>query len=125
MRIHRNLRPVIQPYDGKRYAVKRKFSYRNSRYNIKLDIPYGFLFDGASIPRLTKSLVSGAFDPEYAGPALLHDALYRRHEDATGRPVSRKTADLMLLYDLKRNGVGWLRRHTIYRSVRLGGWVAW
>ena len=46
---------------------------------IKIDIPKGFIFDGASIPWFAKSSVSGSFDPQYIGPALIHDYLYKYH----------------------------------------------
>lgn len=84
----------------------------------RFEIPAGFIFDFASVPRFAQG-----FYPK-AGmltdvPALIHDWLY-----AT-KIVDRKTAD-KLFYDAMLNlGVRKSKAWIMYRAVRLGGIVPW
>ena len=81
-------------------------------------IPVGFYTDFGSIPKVLQSVIS-SWDRKCLVGFVLHDYLYY-----TGK-VSRLTADKALLELMKKYGAGFIKRHTIYRSVRAGGWLAW
>jgi hypothetical protein len=85
-------------------------------------IPTGFLSDGASIPRIFWSI----FSPFglYLKAALIHDFLYSKDSDELF-PCDRATADLIFKEAMFNLGIGWIKRETIYRAVRLGGWMSY
>lgn len=97
------------------YRLKEALIYAGSDLVI---IPDGFIFDGASVPKLFTNLFpkSGA---RYDRAACLHDWLY-----AT-QTTTRKEADDLFLEAMKADGVGTITRRTIYRAVRMFGWSAW
>ncbi|QCD52795.1 DUF1353 domain-containing protein [Campylobacter sp. RM16192] len=97
------------------YRLKEALIYVGSDLVV---IPAGFIFDGASVPKLFTNIFpkSGA---RYDRAACLHDWLY-----AT-QTTSRKEADDLFLQAMKADGVNWITRKTIYRAVRMFGWSAW
>jgi hypothetical protein len=86
-------------------------------------IPSGFYTDGASVPRLFWNI----FSPfgSYFSAALVHDFLYSKDSTELFHIWDRKEADLIFLQAMKDIGVSWLTRRTIYRAVRLGGWMSY
>jgi len=82
-------------------------------------VPSNFISDGLSIPRIFQSVFSKS--PSYIFAGILHDWLYKI------RPckMTRKQADKLFLAWMKLYGVGWFTRHTIFRSVRIGGRRSW
>jgi hypothetical protein len=83
----------------------------------KILIPWGFQYDGASIPRLCWPIIGSPYLPEYMLPALGHDKVYHTHE------IERHLADQMLRDTLILCGVSSFVAGTIYRAVRtFGGW---
>ncbi len=82
-----------------------------------IEVPIGFVTDGASVPKIFWSI----FDPTgpYLKAAVIHDYLYNT------KMFSRKMCDDLFLEAMKASGVGFFTRQTIYRAVRLGGWVAY
>jgi hypothetical protein len=79
----------------------------------------GMRTDGASIPRIAWRLVGHPFQIPLLGPALGHDALY------AAELVSREEADRWFLEAMRRAGIGWVKRNTIWLAVRAGGGVSW
>lgn len=85
----------------------------------RLQIPAGFISDGASIPKLARALVGSPFEFEYLAPAIIHDALYRK---GMFDQFSRADADLVfrdLMWNTKV--AGW-KVPLFYAAVRVGGW---
>lgn len=83
-------------------------------------VPKGFVTDFFSIPRVCRFLVNDAqWDRR---PAILHDWLYWTIGIGS---MSRKECDDLFMLAMKRAGFGFVKRSVIYRSVRIGGWVAW
>ena len=124
--IHPKLMPKVEPYKKELYMVVDWFSlsmeFEGRKYII--NVPPSFVFDGASIPRFAWSTTGSPFLPEYLGPALVHDYLYRGHKDAGGH-VSRKCADKLFRYLLKLNGVSRYQRNKMYLAVRVFGKFSW
>lgn len=82
-------------------------------------VPVGFITDGASVPRVFWPIFphDGASFPA----AIIHDFDYSHNP--TGE--SRKKCDKAFLANMKRCGLSWIHRHTIYRAVRIGAGCAW
>lgn len=82
-------------------------------------IPKGYLWDGASIPRVFWPIVGSPFDPKLMAPSLYHDFKY---DVGLG---ARKDADLGFRKLLIVNGVSKSRAKVMYFAVRLGGKGRW
>jgi len=114
----------------KHWKVPDGFAYI-SKEGWFIEIKGNFLTDLASIPRALRVFYGG--DGRESIGAIIHDWLYQHHPNQkylnilTGEMqlVSRKQAD-QILFDVCR--LAWcspVRSASIYRGVRLGGWVAW
>lgn len=83
----------------------------------EVEIPRGFTYDLASIPRALRWFVA-PHEIGLAGP-LVHDYLYR-HGGVTRLEADRALLDLMI-----EERVSSRLRRLVYRAVRIGGWWAW
>ena len=86
-----------------------------------IDVPKGFICDGASIPRPMWSLVG---HPLSGGPlraAIVHDHLCN---EAT-TPRARRFADTVFAWIMEEQQVPWLRRMAMFWAVRLYGVLIW
>lgn len=81
-----------------------------------IEVPPGFTYDLASIPRLVWILVSPW---DVALESLFHDLLYRQQE------IKRRQADQTMLSMMQDRGVPLPIRWIVYLGVRIGGWAAW
>lgn len=89
--------------------------YQADYGNLKIVVPAGFVFDGASVPFFGWLPTYTPFHPDVMAPALIHDWLYLNHQ------VDRQMAD-QIFYDLLiLNGAGKLKAKLMYRDVRIGG----
>ena len=79
-----------------------------------IEVPKGFVSDGASVPRWAWSLVEDPFGGCLEA-AIVHDWLYRN------RLKPRAECDLILLEGMVALGVPLWRRQAIYWAVRVGG----
>ena len=97
------------------YRLKEPLIYDGK---IKIVVPAGFIYDGASVPKLFTNIFpkSGA---RYDRAACLHDFLY-----AT-KLYSRAASDKIFLEAMEADGVNLIARRTIYRAVRMFGRRAW
>jgi hypothetical protein len=71
------------------WAPLEVFSYYSSRLKKQIDVPVGFIYDHASVPRLP--LAYSIAGNRYHRPALIHDYLCRM------RLCKRETADKIFL----------------------------
>ncbi|MEH6633468.1 MAG: DUF1353 domain-containing protein [Halopseudomonas aestusnigri] len=86
--------------------------------NMKIDVPAGFNYDGASVPWLLWWFIPRA-DARFFRAATLHDLLY------SSREGSRAVADAILRILAKQDRMTWFKRWAAYLAVRLGGGRAW
>ena len=138
--------PDIEPLPGDRYRLRRDHLYEwehtsdgaSTRY--RLGVPAGFVYDGASVPRLLWTITGYLPDGLQREAALLHDWLYV-HEGAPPPPSyrvfaeegwedcpevwTREAADRLFGRLMREAGVPKLRRRLAYRAVRLWGWLYW
>lgn len=105
----KNLWLILEPF---RYETKDKTGV--------IEVPAGFDTDLASVPRVMYSIFPR--DGLYIEAAIIHDWLYV-DQKINGEWISRKTADGVFLEAMEYLGIGWFRRRTIYRGVRIGGWT--
>jgi hypothetical protein len=102
--------------DSRIFRLTARFRYKD------IEVPKGFVTDGASVPRIFWSILYpfGSYFPA----ALIHDYLYSKASNhlTAAKKIYRKEVDQIFLQAMKDVGVGWLTRRTIYRAVRLGGW---
>lgn len=80
-----------------------------------ITVPRGFVTDGATIPFFAWSHIGHPLAPKFVKAAILHDYLYE------SKVVSRKEADRLFRMILKEEGVGMLKRWTMWSAVRLCG----
>lgn len=83
----------------------------------EIEIPAGFNWDGASVPRLFQNVFPKW--GKYAVASLVHDWLYANN---IGK---RREADRIFLHLMSEAGVNWLGRHIMYLAVRLFGGAVW
>jgi hypothetical protein len=150
------LRPVAIPTKGLSWFSAMKVWWRSIRdwelmedYFFTLPdgrtavIPKGYVFNGASVPRMLRGLISptGIF----LIPALLHDFGYdfdylwvvEKRDEESGEPLtvtkcavtynpSRQKIWDKLFYSVGKqvNGMGWLD-NALYLTLRVAGFMAW
>jgi len=105
--------------DGKTWVIRRDFGYEIGAEGSgdTVDVAVGFQTDFASIPRLF-----WIFLPKwgrYGNASVIHDWLY------WAQTRSRSGSDRILLEGMEVLEVGAIKRHLIYRAVRLFGGIAW
>ena len=107
--------------DCRIFCLTTSFRYRSSLGTIT--IPKGFFTDGASVPRIFWNI----FSPwgSYFSAALVHDYLYSKDSNDDFPVDDRAVADKIFKEAMFNAGVGWVTRETVYRAVRLGGWVSY
>ena len=105
--------------DAGLYGNIRKFILTSSfRYISSLgviEVPAGFITDGASIPSVFWPFLSPF--GEYFKAAIIHDYLYSKDNTL----YDRRTSDLIFKEAMFNLGVCWARRDTIFRAVRIFG----
>lgn len=79
-------------------------------------IPRGYIFDGASIPRVLWSLIGSPFEPALMKAACVHDWYCEHTADCY---QSRVIGDAVFFYLLTKAGVARWRRVLLYLGVRL------
>jgi hypothetical protein len=89
--------------------------YENKIFEIK--VPKGYETDFGSVPRPFQAIFNAVNDISPA--AIAHDWCY------SVEIFERHICDKVFYDGLRDNNVGWLRAQTLYRAVRLGGWIAW
>jgi hypothetical protein len=83
-------------------------------------IPEGYIFDGATIPRLVWSVIGHPFDPKYIDAAAVHDWYCDRAAELRDYQL-RVIGDAVFFALLRRAGVSWLKRSSMYLVVRIYG----
>ena len=117
---------LVQLKTGRQWELIEDYTYE--RAPIRITVREGFVYDGASIPRVFWRFIGPPAAGKYAHASLLHDWLYVHKyiiRDGQKVTITRKEADDIMLMVMKEDGVAWWRRNAIHRAVRLGGGRAW
>jgi hypothetical protein len=135
--------PDIEPIRGGLYRLRENYVYEteiprslhsflSATQIVKIDVPRGFEYDGASVPRIAWSISGLRPDGLIRAPALVHDWLYTKHEfkDITllgyeKTACSRKEADDLFLQIMLEAGMKKYRAKIAYWAVRWFGAMAW
>jgi hypothetical protein len=83
------------------------------------DVTLGFVTDGATKPKIVMAIIGTHTDEGFPG-YVVHDWLYRA-KPFGDTPRGRAISDLVLLEALEACKMRRLKRHVIYRTVRLFG----
>lgn len=113
--------PVNEPIEGGNYRLVRNYRIQHAGYHFT--ILKGFVYDGASIPRLVWPIIGMTPDGLLRGGALVHDALYRNGGVMPGidHVFTRKEADGIFHSLMAEAGVKPRRAYLAYVGVRLFG----
>ena len=85
------------------------------------DIPEGYSWDGASIPRWAWSIMGHPLEGDLRLPSLIHDWLCEH----SATPADRMVADAISFLLLSRAGVSRWRRICLWAAVRFYALVIW
>lgn len=110
----------ISPIWHNRWVLSKSFTYyRGIKWSKnKITIPKGFIFDGASLPRVFYIIWTPMWTDTLIA-ALLHDYIYRI------QTMSRQEADELFNEVMIVTDVNTFKRINYYLWVRIWGWVAW
>lgn len=100
--------------DSRLFRLEKDFRVKTSKGLIT--VPRNFVTEGASIPRVFWNILH-PFGP-YFGAAIVHDWLY----SPLNETFTRLESDLIFKELMYKSGVGFMKRETIYRAVRMFGW---
>ena len=105
--------------DGETWTVNESMDYEVGAVGSgeRIIVPKGTLTDFGSVPHFLWSFISPIGKATRA--FVLHDYLYQI------QIYTRLRSDQILLEAMEVLGVGWLKRHTVYRGVRMGGMFPW
>lgn len=110
------LAPATDQDDGK-WVVVQPVVYQSDVAGRTITVPFGFVTDLASVPRLP--LVYDLCGSTASEAAIVHDYLYSTHL------VDRATADAVLREASAVTGVPAWRRWLMWAGVRVGGASHW
>jgi len=88
-----------------------------------INVPYGFINDLASIPRILRILIP--VNGRHRGAAVIHDWLYKQRGLIPGMRLTRKQCDQIFLEAMAVAEVSRWKRYSMYRGVRAFGWAFW
>lgn len=97
----------------------KKYTLNNKIY--LLNIKAGFDYDGASIPRICRSIVGDKMSHDIIVGALFHDILYCVHHEL----FPRKEADKFIRYFIGEYNGTLAKQIAVYDALRMFGGIAW
>jgi len=115
----------VDRIDGIEWMLVRSVSYQ-TQASTTSTVRKGFVFDFASVPRVFYCIYppAGNGKDHYGVAATFHDWLYV-HRKIEGKKVSRIEADDLFLEIMLYVGVRAFTAKTMYRAVRMFGWIPW
>ncbi len=117
--------PDIRPILGGKYVLHGDYNYEvmSLHPGFMIEVPDGFRYDGASVPRFLWSLSGIRPDGIIRAAALIHDFVYRNK--GWDGLLTRKEADQLFRIMIRQAGGSWWKAWKAYRAVRLFGRLAW
>jgi hypothetical protein len=116
-----NIKPIFctdRQLSGQCYELQHPYYFETDRE--KHIIPSGFIYDGASIPRLVWGPLGVTPDGLHRAAALIHDYLYMNKANFS---YTRKEVDDLFLRQMLMLGMPRRRARLMHRGVRLFGWT--
>ena len=116
----RYVQPIhYRTYPGGLLEVTQAVSIENE-FGWRVDIPKGFITDGASIPRLLWPLIGHPFQGDFLQAAVYHDLLCH-HAWLLGSYQHRVMADAFFFWLLTELKIPLWKRTAMYLAVRMWG----
>lgn len=113
--------PLIRHITTSKCILEEDFVFtvkvRGKFYHI--EIKTGFIFDGASIPRIAWRVVGHPWQMPLLVCALPHDVLY------ASEYFTQAECDWIFLELMKAVGINWVKRNTIWLAVKSFGGFVW
>ena len=110
---------VVKPLeDGIFWELLEEFSFKTKDTPEFICVPKGFLTDFASIPRVFWTFVGSPASGKARRAAVCHDYLYKFGKHLG---IKRKKADEIFLELMKEDGVGYIKRYSMFWAVRAAG----
>lgn len=89
----------------------------------KFDIPKGYKWDGATIPRVFWRLIGAKTDPDFLIPSMIHDVLCENHQYVDNdRYFADKVFECLLYVSGVSNFSRWLMFHSVDNFQKFCGW---
>jgi len=105
---------------GRKVRVVESFSYDiGKKGGFTIEVPVGFVSDGATIPRFAWFFIGSPMTGKYRAGAILHDYLYYTAK------YPRKRCDEIFLEAMIVLKVNKVKRTIIFWAVRFFGDIAW
>ena len=141
--------PLNIPVSKHGYRLVTDFVYlwEHKSQQLRLTVPSGFDYDGASVPRICWTITGLRPDGLIRAAATAHGFLYRHSGNVPASnmqlalpalrgqhfhkwqeiktPWSRKQADKLFARIMRESGVGKFQRRLAYLAVRAVGWTRW
>lgn len=135
--------PINIPISERGYRLVAPYCYdwEHQKNTYRLEVPAGFIYDGASVPRIVWTLSGLRPDGLIRAAATVHDFMYhhkgqlpsgsvRKLENPYSQiqvslPWSRKNADKLFARMMREAGVSKYRRRLAYLAVRVFGRIWW
>lgn len=99
------------------HKLLHSFGFYSSLVGERIDVPFGFVTDFASVPRIVGAWL--LYGGKGKKAAVIHDWLY------SSQRFTREIADAIFKEALEASGYAKWEVAGMYAGVRLGGWVAW
>lgn len=115
--------PLIDVCPDGEYRLFGDYLYNSHLDGHLIVVPEGFIYDGASVPRLAWSFMPP--DGLHRAAALVHDFLYVHLGRMAHRTYTRAEADKIFYLIMRDSGVSYFRAKAAYLAVRAGGWTYW
>lgn len=135
--------PVLLENGQEGYKLDENYPYSWYTKGLQriITVPEGFLYDGASVPRIVWTLSGVLPDGLIRAAALVHDFIYRNkgklpknsygsiiegvYVDFSAHHWKRKDADKLFARIMRESGVSVIKRRAAYLAVRSFGWISW
>ena len=116
-----NTLPVCPVGDRLEFVVKYLVVITTGGGELRIEIPQGYSWDGASIPWWAWSIMGHPFERELRLASLVHD--WRCEHART--PAERMVGDALFLELLERAGLPRWRRVAMWLAVRINSLFFW
>lgn len=93
----------------------------NGLHQVRMSVPEGYEFDGATIPWFAQLVIGKPKDPMFQWASLVHDLLC----DASATYQDREINDSLFLFLLYRSQVSGWRRRAMWLGVRFHSRFVW
>lgn len=111
--------PLKGKFVGKgQWELTAPFEYHSDIGGL-IEIPIGFVSDGASIPKFLHSVIGSPWGGRYPEAAVVHDFCY------FSKILTRQSADQVFLEAMKNLNVPKIRRTLMFLAVRIFGIIPW